>query len=241
VTVAPADSAFAYQGGELALFAAARNWRRYFAAHLRPYIGGRVLEVGAGCANNTAALMTPAVEGWLSLEPDAELAAAIRARIAAGALPLSCEVQVGTTQSLAPGQLFDTILYIDVLEHIEDDRGELRRAAAHLRPGGRLIVLAPAHQALFTPFDAAIGHYRRYGAQELICCAPAELRLAMCRMLDSGGLVASLGNRLVLRSAMPSAAQIAVWDRCLVPLSRLLDPVLGYRVGKTVIAVWTGR
>ena len=239
MTVAPADSGFAYQGGELALFAAARNWRQYFAAHLHPYIGGRVLEVGAGCANNTAALMTPAVARWLSLEPDAQLAAAIRAKIAAGALPPSCAAQVGTTQSLAPDELFDSILYIDVLEHIEDDRSELRRAAAHLRPGGRLIVLAPAHQALFTPFDAAIGHYRRYDARALARCAPPELRRVTWRMLDSCGLVASLGNRLVLRSAMPSPAQIAVWDRCLVPLSRLLDPVLGYRVGKTVIAVWS--
>jgi len=239
VTAAPADSAFAYQGGELALFAAARNWRRYFAAHLHRHIGGRVLEVGAGCANSTAALMTAAVTGWLCLEPDATLAAAIRGKIAAGALPPLCEVQVGTTQSLAPGELFDTILYIDVLEHIEDDRGELRRAAAHLRPAGRLIVLAPAHQALFSPFDAAIGHHRRYAARALARSAPAGLRLALCRMLDSCGLVASLGNRLVLRSAMPTAAQIALWDGCLVPLSRLLDPVLGYRVGNSVITVWT--
>ena len=47
-------------------------------------------------------------------------------------------------------------------EHIENDREELERAAARLRPGGRVIVLAPAHQWLFTPFDAAIAHFRRY-------------------------------------------------------------------------------
>ena len=52
---------------------------------------------------------------------------------------------------------FDTILYIDVLEHIDDDLGELARSATHLRPGGHLIVLAPAHQALYSPFDKAIG------------------------------------------------------------------------------------
>ena len=54
--------------------------------------------------------------------------------------------------------------------------------------------------------------------------------------LDSIGLFASLGNRLLLQSAMPKPSQIAFWDRVLVRMSRLVDPLLGYSAGKSVLA-----
>ena len=51
-------------------------------------------------------------------------------------------------------------------------------------------------------------------------------------------MLASLGNRFILKSSMPNPAQIAVWDRFMVPPSRLVDPLLGYSLGKSVLAVW---
>src|SRR5262249_52253894 len=91
---------------------------------------------------------------------------------------------------------------------------------------------------LFTPFDAAIGHYRRYAKGMLRGVAPAGLPLVRLAYLDAAGMLASLGNRLVLRSAVPTPTQIAVWDRFLVPFSRWIDPLLGYSIGKSVLAVW---
>ena len=67
-----------------------------------------------------------------------------------------------TIESITDAAPFDTILYVDVLEHIADDAAELARARRLLTPEGNLVVLAPAHQSLFSPFDAAVGHYRRY-------------------------------------------------------------------------------
>ena len=148
-------------------------------------------------------------------------------------------MRIGTLADLEDRDRFDTILYMDVLEHIDDDRAELALAADRLRPGGQLIVLAPAHQWLFTPFDAAIGHYRRYTKRMLRAAAPAAMRPIRLAYLDAAGMLASLGNRLVLKSAMPNPGQIAVWDRFLVPCSRWIDPMLGYTLGKSVLAVWT--
>jgi hypothetical protein len=127
---------------------------------------------------------------------------------------------------------------MDVLEHIADDRAELEMAADRLRPGGHLIVLAPAHQWLFAPFDAAIGHFRRYTKGTLGAAAPAALPLIRLVYLDSAGMLASLGNRLLLRSSMPTPRQIAFWDRVLVRCSRWTDPMFGYTLGKSVLAVW---
>jgi hypothetical protein len=144
----------------------------------------------------------------------------------------------GTLDDLHAEARFDAILYIDVLEHIEDDRAELVRAAQRLNPGGSVIVLSPAHQFLFTPFDAAIGHFRRYSRRSLAAVGPVALRTRKLVYLDAAGMLASAGNRLLLRSAMPTEAQILTWDRLLVPVSRVIDPLFGYRVGKSVLGVW---
>jgi len=227
-----------YVGGELKLFAQAGRWKQYWISQLRPYIHGAVLEVGAGIGANTLRLRSGSERRWVCLEPDPQLAATLREQLAGTPLEPSTEVVTGTMEALGPAERFDSILYIDVLEHIEDDRTELGRAALHLAPGGRLIVLAPAHAWLFSPFDQAIGHFRRYTARDLGGLTPPGVRLATAFYLDSVGLLASAANRLLLRQSLPSSRQIYVWDRLMVPCSRLLDPFTGYRAGKSVVAVW---
>jgi SAM-dependent methyltransferase len=226
-----------YVGGELELFATATNWKRYVARVLRPFIGAKVLEVGAGIGSNLPYLSTAAVREWTSLEPDSELAHRIAARVAAGELPRA-RVICGAIGALNDTERFDTIFYIDVLEHIAEDRAELARAARHLAPGGALVVVAPAHQFLFSPFDTAVGHHRRYTRASLAALAPPGCRLTTALMLDSVGFLASLGNRLLLSSAVPKPSQIAFWDRVLVVLSRWVDRLTFRRFGKTVVAVW---
>ena len=233
---------YAYPGGELELFANAANWKTYFSRVLRPFVRGTVLEVGSGIGGTTAVLCRPEdVSRWVCLEPDESMARQTERAIAGGRLPAICSSAIGTTESLlqAPeAESFDCVLYIDVLEHIEDDRAELRRARALLRPGGNLIVLSPAHQALYTPFDAAIGHVRRYDRTMVARLSEEGTDLVLVRHLDSIGMLTSLANRLVLHSAMPTVRQILFWDRWLVPLSRVADGILGRWIGRSIVAVW---
>ncbi len=228
----------AYLGNELDVFAHASNWKRYWSATIGPYLGGDVLEVGAGIGANTEFIHNVAAcSSWTCLEPDPDLAVRIRERIRANPKLAGCCVVVGTTQDIGPRQ-YDTIIYIDVLEHIQDDRAELLRAARGLRRGGRIIVLAPAHQFLYTPFDRAIGHFRRYKRKTLEACTPEGCRAEKLCYLDSGGLLASLGNRIFLRQSRPDLKQIVFWDRVLVRLSRLLDPLTFHVIGKSILGIW---
>lgn len=229
---------FSYPGSELQLFAQAHNWKRYWTGIVRRYIRGDVLEVGAGIGSNTGWLRMNGTGRWVCLEPDPALAALLARRIAGDPSLTSCEMIVGTVEDLPEGEAFQTIIYADVLEHIEDDWAELDRAAGHLAPGGRLAVLGPAHPWLFTSFDEAIGHHRRYTADSLQAVSPKGLRLLSTRYLDAAGLLASAANRLLLRRPMPTDRQIAFWDRILARSSRFLDPLLGYRVGKSILCVW---
>jgi SAM-dependent methyltransferase len=228
---------YLYPGDELDLFAHARNWKRYWVSRL-PALTGDVLEVGAGIASNTSLLLRPEVRTWCCLEPDRGLLDRLALRISTDPALARCRAREGTVSTLDAAAQFDAILYIDVLEHIEDDREELRQAAAHLRPGGSLIVLAPAHDWLYTEFDRAIGHVRRYSKSSLSRLAPPGTTLRRLFYLDSVGLLASASNRFLLKSAMPAPGQIRLWDRVMVPCSTLIDRLIGYTVGKTVVAVW---
>jgi SAM-dependent methyltransferase len=227
-----------YQGTELELFAKARNWKSYVAASLAPYIRGRVLDVGAGIGGNIRYLANSGVTEWVALEPDPRLAASIGERIADHAPLADCTVLTGTIEAVPTTARFDTILYMDVLEHIADDGREVQKAARLLAQDGCLVVLAPAHQFLFSPFDAAIGHYRRYGLKQLRALTPANSRTEVCRLMDSVGFFASLANRLALRQSDPTERQIAIWDRLMVRASRVIDPIVGYRLGKSALMVW---
>ena len=178
------------------------------------------------------------VENWCCLEPDSRLADRLRSAVSAGELPSTCEVVHGSINGLDEGRRFASILYIDVLEHIEDDRSELQVASAQLQAGGYLAVLAPAHTCLFSPFDKAIGHWRRYDRPALRSLTPSGCSIVLLNYLDSVGLLFSIGNALLFRQSTPAARQIAFWDRAIVPLSSVLDPLFRFRLGKTVVAVW---
>jgi SAM-dependent methyltransferase len=230
---------YQYVGGELELFSHAGHWKGYLRDQLRPYLRGDVLEVGAGIGGTTRALYPGNAASWTCLEPDSALLAELESSLdslPAGAARLAAAC--GTLDDLPAEARFDAILYVDVLEHIEDDAAEVRRACGWLKPGGCLVVLAPAHQWLYSEFDRAIGHYRRYDRAMMRRLSPPGAALVRLRYLDSVGLWASLGNRLLLRSQMPTAGQIKFWDGVLVPCSRPLDPLCGFRVGKSLLAVW---
>jgi SAM-dependent methyltransferase len=227
---------YEYEGSELELFAHAKNWKAYFRSRITKYLTGQVLEVGAGIGGTTQVLCHRGVTGWTCLEPDAALAEKIPSH---GPYPAPVKVVVGTIADLPSEARFDTIIYIDVLEHIENDKAELARAIDRLAPGGKVVGLCPAHPKLFTPFDAAIGHHRRYTTQMFRDLTPAEGKCETAFYLDSLGMLLSLANKLALRQSMPTLKQILFWDKVVVPCSRILDPITGYRLGKSVVAVWS--
>ena len=231
--MASSEAAFQYEGEELDLFRKAVNWKGYWSGKVLPYLSGDVLEVGAGAGINTAFLQSANVRSWTALEPDELLARQIR-------LPSSLNGRslVGTIAALPSNNRFDSILYVDVLEHIADHADEMQRAAAHLKPNGILVVLSPAHQFLYTPFDSSIGHFRRYTRATLQRVAPKELHCEKLIYLDSVGMLASLANRFLLGQSMPTQGQVLIWDRLMVPASRIIDRLTFGAVGKTVLGIW---
>jgi len=224
-----------YAGSELDLFEHAHNWKVYWTAMLRPFVHGRVLDAGCGMGVNADLLWNKAVASYTFLEPDARLLDQVPVHVKTPALRNAERIH-GTTSDLRERR-FDTILYADVIEHIEDSKAKLQRAQEMLAPGGHLLILVPAFQFLYSEFDKAIGHHRRYDKQLMQQELPSGMEILTLRYLDSMGLLLSLGNKWFLKQGEPSAGQIRFWDRNVVPVSRITDKVVMHSFGRSLVCV----
>jgi len=91
---------------------------------------------------------------------------------------------------------------------------------------------------LFSPFDKAIGHYRRYNKYRLQKVIPKQLQKKKIFYLDCLGFFASLTNKWFLKKEYPTLKDVKFWDRLIVPISKIIDPIIGYSTGKSLIGVW---
>jgi hypothetical protein len=231
------ESSQEYIGNELQVFSLASNWGKYLRSQIIPYLSGTVIEVGAGIGTKTKELCGN-VNRYIAVEPDPTMYQTLLNETSLNIAMDNVECLHGVINDVTNNILADAVIYIDVLEHIESDKAQLELALSKIRPGGYLVVLSPAHQWLYTEFDRAIGHYRRYDRKSLLEISPPDSKVVCNRMLDSCGMLASLGNRLFLNNSMPSKSQILLWDRVMVPISRYLDRLTGFFIGKSILVVW---
>ncbi len=230
-------SSFSYSGNELGNFSSAINWKAYWSNECIPFLGDEVLELGAGIGATIMALNHKQYRKWVAVEPDKAMCSVLEKINANGEFGSGFKVINGTSATLSADNTFDTILYIDVLEHIEDDFDELEHIQNYLVEGGHIIIVAPAHNFLYTAFDKKIGHYRRYNKPMLRSLLPVNMMIKQIRYLDSVGLLASLANKLFLKTDDPTYKQIQVWDRFIVRMSRWIDVMIRHIAGKSIVCV----
>jgi ubiquinone/menaquinone biosynthesis C-methylase UbiE len=230
---------YQYPGEELFLFENAVTWKKYFASKICPYIKGNVLEVGAGIGETTKYLLNSEVRQCTCLEPDASLFNTLNKKLETGQLPGNCKALHGSIKDLPGSCEFDTIIYIDVLEHIKDDHVEINQSLPFLKNGGTLIILSPAYQFLYTNFDKSIGHYRRYTKKTLLKTINSpNLLLKRMFYLDSTGVILLLLNKYLIKKKYPSTKDVRLWQSFFVPLSKVMDKILFYKFGKSIIGIW---
>ena len=228
--------AYKYPGNELLLFEKAVNWKKYFASQIISFIKGDVLEAGAGLGANTILLNDNSSKSWTLLEPDESMSRLLKDKIITNQLPQNCLVITGNINDVS-NSMYDTIIYIDVLEHIEKDEEELIKASSLLKTGGHIIILSPAFQFLYSPFDQAIGHHRRYTKRKFKNIVPPSFSFVSLKYLDSIGFFASLGNRILLKQSYPTLKQVYLWDKWMIPISRFTDKLFFHSFGKSILAI----
>src|SRR5262249_41485742 len=143
---------------DLDAMAGATAYNDWLIDRARPWLHGRVLDVGAGIGTHTRQLLELADE-VVALEPEPGLAELLQQYVD------GAEIVVGDASAVEGP--FDAIVCFNVLEHIADDEGTLRRFRELLAPDGALLLLVPAHPFLYGKIDHAFGHERRYVKKEL--------------------------------------------------------------------------
>jgi SAM-dependent methyltransferase len=216
---------------------------RFFGWTLEEFEGhldGTVLEVGAGIGTITRKLVEarPSLS-VVALEPAANVYRDL-ASYAAVAKRVTAH-QKTTEEYLRDGDAcaFDAVLYLNVLEHIEDQDHELRLAHQALRPGGALLVFGPALEGLYSELDFNAGHYRRYSVAALRKAVEgAGFEIVSARYFDVLGVLPYYLVYRVLRRPAISGSTMWGYDRVLVPVSRFMQNVLRKPpLGKNVILV----
>jgi len=140
----------------------AKRYNAWLYERARPYLGNLVLDVGAGTGAFTERLLADG-RTVVALEPDPNLAASLRERLGGAAALTVVQAEAAEPQD-GP---FDTAICFNVLEHVDRDTEALETIRIALAPGGRLLLLVPAHPALYGNIDRALGHERRYRRADL--------------------------------------------------------------------------
>ncbi len=212
-----------------------KRYNRWVWERIAPYVGQRVLEVGAG-----SGAMTRFLYGReLIVATDKETPYVDRLRNAfrrrPGVVVERADLESDDVLQLASNR-FDTVMTINVLEHTTDDTGALRRAHQLLQPGGRVIVFVPAGRWLFGSMDRGIGHQRRYEKDELVAkLQEAGFEVEHVSFQNRIARFAWWLNAKVLgRKALPSG-QSRIFDR-FVPLFRAMEGE-NPKTGLSLIAV----
>lgn len=215
----------------------AANYRRYEFDLIAPYCGHRLLEVGAGLGDFAAQFND--LEHLVLADGDPLCLAALRRRFADRA-----EVEVVATdlsdadRPLSLVDPVDTVLGINVLEHIEDDERALRTLARLLVPGGRIVCWVPGYPALYGDFDRSVGHFRRYTPASARAVAErAGLTVELSRPVNLLGGIAWWAAVRLGRQGDPSPRLVECYDRYVVPATRAIESRIRVPFGQSVLLV----
>jgi SAM-dependent methyltransferase len=201
--------------------AEADNYNAWLLERGRPYLGRRVLDFGAGLG--VFAELAADGRDVVALEPDPEFARVLEKRFADES---RVSVVAGDERELGPAFVeFDSVICLNVLEHIADDVDVLRRIRSRLHTGGHLLLLVPAHEALYGEIDRNVGHERRYDRRDLHDkLASAGFEVVQLRYVNPVGALGWLVSSRLLRRRQVPSGPLKLYD-FLVPLLRPLDRV----------------
>ncbi|MGB6484591.1 MAG: class I SAM-dependent methyltransferase [Candidatus Acidiferrales bacterium] len=230
-----AAESFVYSGTELDAMAEARNYCRWIMRYFAPYLGKRVVEIGAGTGTFSELLLNSERAVDLVLfEAAHNLFPLLRQRFADRNVRLHC----GAFDPLALDGPADSIVLVNVLEHILHDAALLSQIHQSLRPGGSLLLFVPALAWNYGSLDKAFGHCRRYSKRGLgQKLEGARLRVEFMHYVNMMGIASWFFAGRVLRQTTLKPAQVRWYDRWVVPWSFKLEQICEPPLGQSLLVV----
>lgn len=227
----------AYTVADQRRMALAKNYLAWQGQLVRREIGPRVLEIGCGLGNFTAMLLDRQLVIALDNEPACIEQFQQRYSAHANLQAFTCDA---TGDELLRFSRFgpDSCVCLNALEHIEDDLGLLQRVKTVLPTGGAIVLLLPAFASLYGPIDRNLGHFRRYTLRSLRdLAAAAGLQVKKAHYINAIGFFGWWTNAHIFRREAQSPAQIAFFDRFIVPFESRMEAIVPPPFGQSVFAV----
>jgi SAM-dependent methyltransferase len=215
----------------------APRYNAWLGRKLRPHLGQRVLEIGAGIGTITREI-APGRERVLALEADSFYVQRLRNlfRDSDVVQPIHAPVEQ-TDWSALSKQRLDTVMLSNVLEHIEDDAAAVRQFRSVLPVDGRLVILVPALMSLYGGIDEAIGHFRRYTPSTLREVIETNgFKIEWMEWLNLLGIPGWFVNSRVLKRRSVPGLQVRLYDR-ISPLIARMESMVKLPVGMSLLAV----
>jgi 2-polyprenyl-3-methyl-5-hydroxy-6-metoxy-1,4-benzoquinol methylase len=232
----------AYAANDLEIIEEARRYGEHVFELFRPFIGRRVLEVGAGIGTMSRKLVRTA-DLVVGIEPNANCCARLESAMRGDPkfTMLACHLEECDLDDLRGKQL-DTVYCVNVLEHIEDDVAALTMFKDLVVPGGHVLIYVPAVQAAYGPLDAELGHHRRYSKRTLgAAFAAAGLDLIRMKYANPIGLIGWMYNSHVTKARHHSLEQVQLFERFVAPWALPLERLIPPPIGSSLIGVGVKR
>jgi SAM-dependent methyltransferase len=228
-----------YAGKDLEAMSFAVNYHRWILSIFEPYLGARVVEVGAGTGSFSELLLERRLESLSLVEPSTAMYQQLCERVAESQnVTTYNDVFENVAEQIRLAERPDSIIYVNVLEHIADDVHELSVINKTLDAGGRIFIFVPALRWLHGSYDRQINHFRRYTRTELEKkCVAAGFRVIASRYFDLFGVLPWWVKYKVLQSNNMEPGAVRFYDQRVVPIAKVLESTLSPPLGKNVLLI----
>jgi SAM-dependent methyltransferase len=216
----------------------AHRYIDWMLSPFKPHLRGDIVEVGIGHGAYYEALKPFGV--YLGLDIDERSVAAAKARYPEASFAQADILEAGFLKNLLPGKA-DVIVSINVLEHIDEDVKAVWNLVDALKPGGHLLVIVPAMKGLYNDLDRLAGHHRRYGYRDfdrMLASLPVEVENLF--YFNPVGALGWWANRFRRHDSLNDKmvnAQIEIFDKYVLPVSRLINPVTKSFFGQSLVCM----
>jgi 2-polyprenyl-3-methyl-5-hydroxy-6-metoxy-1,4-benzoquinol methylase len=217
--------------------AKARNYFAWQRGMVIMELGQRVVEVGCGIGNFTGMLLDREIV--IALDVEEHCVERVRSRYPGQPNLRVFRGDANDSEFRELGRFQpDSFVCLNVLEHIPDDRKALSAMAGMLSPGGVVVLLVPAFEALYGPLDYNLGHYRRYTRKSMVQLAQsAGLAVKTAHYINFAGFFGWWANSKLFHRQAQSQLQIVFFDRFVLPVTSRIESLIPPPFGQSLFVV----
>lgn len=227
---------FKYEGKDLEAMSFAKNYHAWILDIFKKFLGSKVAEVGVGSGDFSSLLLKLPIKELTAIEPSKKMFNK-HVEIIGDDIRIKRHNAFFSDIKDRYKNYFDSMIYVNVMEHIENDSTELTHIYNSLKQGGNVCIFVPALSWLYSRYDKSIGHFRRYHKKELVNkLEKAGFEITHVQYFDILGILPWFIVCKLL-SKEPNSKNVSVYDKFVVPIAKIIETIFPIPIGKNLLVV----